>query len=91
MLVLESAGKRSVLVSPYKAYPEESLSGPFSRGFLLWLRSLLVNGYNKALSLKDLPSLDHDLDSEQLSRRFQVVWDKGSCRVGLVKPPQAQC
>lgn len=77
ILVLESTEKRRILLEPYLAYPEETTSGPFSRGVLLWLRSLLFSGYKKALALHDLPPLDGDLGSEMLANRLRHAWSKG--------------
>ncbi|KAL2000414.1 hypothetical protein VTN02DRAFT_3098 [Thermoascus thermophilus] len=76
MVVLESTGKRSILLAPYKDYPLEALSGTFCRSIFFWLNSLIAVGYSKTLTLNDLATLDEELDAARLHARFQVAWDK---------------
>lgn len=84
MVVLESTGKRSILLAPYKDYPLESLSGTFCRSIFFWLNSLIAVGYSKILTLNDLATLDEELDAARLHAKFQVAWDKGSRSIFII-------
>ncbi len=84
LLTLEAVEKRRLLVDGYHEYPPESTSGPFSRGFFLWLNSLLLSGFGKVLSLADLPSISEKLDSQVLAKDLSAAW--GKCRL---KPTQS--
>ncbi|KAI1272257.1 P-loop containing nucleoside triphosphate hydrolase protein [Xylaria sp. FL0933] len=75
LLSLEAVEKRSLLVDGYRQCPPESTSGPFSRGFFLWLNSLLLSGFRKVLSLADLPSISEKLDSQTLARDLSATWE----------------
>ncbi|KAI1176082.1 P-loop containing nucleoside triphosphate hydrolase protein [Nemania sp. FL0916] len=75
LLTLEAIEKRRLLVGNDHEYPPESTSGPFSRGFFLWLNSLLLLGFGKVLSLADLPSISEKLDSEVLAKSLSATWD----------------
>ncbi|KAI1128647.1 P-loop containing nucleoside triphosphate hydrolase protein [Nemania abortiva] len=76
LLTLEAIEKRRILVSGDREYPRESTSGPFSRGFFLWLNSLLLSGFGKVLSLADLPSISEKLNSKVLAKDLSATWDK---------------
>ncbi|KAI0858183.1 P-loop containing nucleoside triphosphate hydrolase protein [Xylaria cubensis] len=76
LLALEAVEKRRLLLGSNPKYPPESTSGPFSRGFFLWLNSLLVSGFGKVLSLADLPSISEKLESKILARDLSATWDK---------------
>ncbi|KAI0115560.1 P-loop containing nucleoside triphosphate hydrolase protein [Nemania sp. FL0031] len=76
LLTLEAIEKRRILVGGNGEYPRESTSGPFSRGFFLWLNSLLLSGFGKVLSLADLPSISEKLDSKVLAKDLSATWDK---------------
>ncbi|TRX89453.1 hypothetical protein FHL15_009622 [Xylaria flabelliformis] len=76
LLVLEAIEKRHLLLGSNPKYPPESTSGPFSRGFFLWLNSLLVSGFGKVLCLADLPSISEKLESKILARDLSATWDK---------------
>ncbi|GAW18308.1 hypothetical protein ANO14919_077830 [Xylariales sp. No.14919] len=75
LLTLEAVEKRRLLVGGYHEYPPESTSGPFSRGFFLWLNSLLLSGFGKVLSVADLPSISEKLDSLVLAKDLSASWD----------------
>ncbi|KAI0803754.1 P-loop containing nucleoside triphosphate hydrolase protein [Xylaria sp. FL0064] len=75
LLSLEAAEKRSLLVDGYHQCSPESTSGPFSRGFFLWLNSLLLSGFRKVLSLADLPSISEKLDSQTLAKDLSATWE----------------
>ena len=79
LLTLEAIEKRHFLTGNHREYPRESTSGPFSRGFFLWLNSLLLSGFGKVLSLADLPSISEKLDSQALAKDLTEVWD--TCRL----------
>lgn len=55
----------------------ESTSGPFNRGFFVWLNSLLITGWATVLTLHDLPAIYEKLSSEKLAVIFSKRWDKG--------------
>ncbi|KAJ8110042.1 hypothetical protein ONZ43_g5980 [Nemania bipapillata] len=78
LLTLEAIEKRRLLVGSDREYAPESTSGPFSRGFFLWLNSLLLSGFGKVLSLADLPSISEKLDSKVLEKDLSETWDKSN-------------
>ncbi|KAF5660407.1 major facilitator family transporter-associated [Fusarium heterosporum] len=76
LLVLETIEKRRILISDDKTLSRESTSGPFSRGFFVWLNSLLVSGWATVLTNNDLPTIYEKLSSEKLAIRFGKAWKK---------------
>ncbi|TGJ88504.1 hypothetical protein E0Z10_g256 [Xylaria hypoxylon] len=76
ILTLEAVDKRRLFVGGHREYPRESTSGPFSRGFFLWLNSLLLSGFGKVLSVADLPSISEKLDSQVLAKDLSASWDR---------------
>lgn len=76
LLTLEAIEKRRLLIGNDREYAPESTSGPFSRGFFLWLNSLLLSGFGKVLSLADLPSISEKLNSRALAKDLSATWDK---------------
>lgn len=76
MLVLEARSKRSFLKQPYRSFPPEATSGPFSRSFFWWLNSLFFRGFRNFLLFDDLYSLDENLSAERLGERMQSTWDR---------------
>lgn len=77
LLVLETIEKRKILISSEKPISKESTSGPFSRGFFVWLNSLLISGWATVLTNNDLPTIYEKLSSEKLAVRFGKSWKKG--------------
>jgi hypothetical protein len=77
LLVLETIEKRNILISDGKGLSRESTSGPFSRGFFVWLNSLLISGWATVLTNNDLPTIYEKLSSEKLAVRFGKAWRKG--------------
>jgi ATP-binding cassette subfamily C (CFTR/MRP) protein 1 len=77
LLVLETIEKRNILISDDKGLSRESTSGPFSRGFFVWLNSLLISGWATVLTNNDLPTIYEKLSSEKLAVRFGKAWRKG--------------
>ena len=74
---LETTEKRKWLAVPEKGISLESTSGPFSRGFFVWLNSLLRSGYSSFLTPDALPINHEGLKSAALAERFQYAWDNG--------------
>ncbi|KAM0196950.1 hypothetical protein ACHAPI_005499 [Fusarium lateritium] len=78
LLVLETIEKRRILISDEKSISKESTSGPFSRGFFVWLNSLLISGWATVLTNNDLPTIYEKLSSEKLAVRFGKAWRKAT-------------
>ncbi|KAG8669721.1 hypothetical protein FPOAC2_09062 [Fusarium poae] len=78
LLVLETVEKRKILISSDKPISNESTSGPFSRGFFVWLNSLLISGWATVLTNNDLPTIYEKLSSDKLAVRFGKAWKKAS-------------
>ncbi|KAL7903374.1 multidrug resistance-related protein [Trichoderma sp. TUCIM 5745] len=76
LLVLENIEKRQILLDSNKTPSTESTSGPFNRGFFVWLNSLLITGWATVLTLHDLPAIYEKLSSEKLAVIFSKRWDK---------------
>ncbi|KAL6910741.1 multidrug resistance-related protein [Trichoderma evansii] len=76
LLVLENIEKRRILLDSNKTPSTESTSGPFNRGFFVWLNSLLITGWATVLTLHDLPAIYEKLSSEKLAVIFSKRWDK---------------
>ncbi|RFN49501.1 canalicular multispecific organic anion transporter 2 [Fusarium flagelliforme] len=76
LLVLETVEKRKILITGEKEISKESTSGPFSRGFFVWLNSLLISGWATVLTMNDLPTIYEKLASEKLAVRFGKAWKK---------------
>ncbi|KAM0452349.1 hypothetical protein ACHAO4_005560 [Trichoderma viride] len=76
LLVLENIEKRRILLDSNKNPSTESTSGPFNRGFFVWLNSLLITGWATVLTLHDLPAIYEKLSSEKLAVIFSKRWDK---------------
>ena len=77
LLVLETVEKRKILIIGDKEISKESTSGPFSRGFFVWLNSLLISGWATVLTMDDLPTIYEKLSSEKLAVRFGKAWKRG--------------
>ncbi|KAH6893257.1 P-loop containing nucleoside triphosphate hydrolase protein [Thelonectria olida] len=81
LLVLETMEKRKILINVSAAAPsKESTSGPFSRGFFVWVNSLLMSGWGTALTNNDLPRIYEKLSSEKLAVRFDSAWRRATAR-----------
>ncbi|UPK94751.1 hypothetical protein LCI18_005686 [Fusarium solani-melongenae] len=78
LLVLETIEKRKILITADHVPSKESTSGPFSRGFFVWLNSLLFSGWATILTNNDLPTIYEKLSSEKLSLRFGKAWQKAT-------------
>ncbi|KAF7558681.1 hypothetical protein G7046_g5481 [Stylonectria norvegica] len=74
LLTLENVEKRRNLIDASKDQSKESTSGPFNRGFFVWLNSLLVAGWATILTNSDLPTIYEKLSSAKLEKRFETAW-----------------
>tara|TARA_R110002060_G_scaffold55911_3_gene66308 strand:- start:267 stop:959 length:693 start_codon:yes stop_codon:yes gene_type:complete len=74
MLLLETLGKRRILLAAYRGLSPEITSGLFSRGFFWWLNSLLANGFKNVLSTDDIFPINESLSSRKLSDDLQARW-----------------
>ena len=75
LLFLEAQGKATYLRPPFRSLPPEATSGIFNQSFFWWLNSLIITGFSRLLSLKDLYNIDAELKSEELRKRLQEAWD----------------
>ncbi|PHH66889.1 hypothetical protein CDD81_5241 [Ophiocordyceps australis] len=80
LLILEAVEKRAILIDTQHQPSEESTSGPFSRGFFVWLNPLLISGWATVLTNKDLPAIYEKLSSKKLEARFAQRWDRATLR-----------
>jgi ATP-binding cassette, subfamily C (CFTR/MRP), member 1 len=78
MLLLETVGKRRILLPHHNNYTKEATSSPLSRTVFFWLTSLFLKGYKQILKLEDLYPLDTDLKSETLHKALADGWEKGA-------------
>ncbi|KAL4722768.1 hypothetical protein ACLX1H_010006 [Fusarium chlamydosporum] len=76
----QTVEKRRILIVGDKPISKESTSGPFSRGFFVWLNSLLISGWATVLTNNDLPAIYEKLSSEKLAVRFGKAWAKATSR-----------
>ncbi len=77
ILVLEALEKRSILRPEFQQYPQEAISGFYSRSLFWWLNLLLRKGFRKTLTVNDLYSLDRHLGSKYLHILLQTSWLQG--------------
>ncbi|KAH7310266.1 ABC transporter [Rhexocercosporidium sp. MPI-PUGE-AT-0058] len=75
MLLLETLGKRRILLAAYRGLSPENTSGLFSRGFFWWLNSLLTNGFKNVLSAEDIFPINESLSSRKLTDDLQSRWE----------------
>jgi ATP-binding cassette, subfamily C (CFTR/MRP), member 1 len=77
-LLLESQGKIRSLRSPgkYEGSGPEPFSGFWKRVGFIWLVSTLRLGYQKILSVDDLPPLDYRLASDELYHTLEKTWSR---------------
>jgi hypothetical protein len=77
LLAVEELGKRSLLKTPYSAYPPEALSGILNRVFMGWLNPLMWRGVaGSPLSLAGLFDVEADFTSEGLAPALDAVWEE---------------
>ena len=76
LLGLETVEKRRLLRQDEKDLSVEITSGPFSRGFFVWLLGLLRTGFTTLLSVESLPSIYEKLSSDKVYMRFEQAWSR---------------
>lgn len=74
LLVVESLPKTRFLLHNGRRYTTEETAGIFSLSFFAWLCPLVLKGYRCHLSIDDLYPVNHDISSESVASRIQVVW-----------------
>src|SRR3569833_139974 len=67
LLMLESQSKTEI-----QHYSPDEKAGPFNLATYAWLNHLFMKGYNKVLSLEDLPRLDHSISSDYLNDELRL-------------------
>ncbi|KAL7621968.1 hypothetical protein AAE478_007469 [Parahypoxylon ruwenzoriense] len=70
ILLLEAQRKAEWIIWDSKDHSPEETSGIYSLGVYFWLNQLFLQGYNKALQIRDLYPLDENLAAQRLSERF---------------------
>lgn len=61
LVVLEAKEKRNSLLSAYRHYPPEAISGIYNAWFFWWLNPLFLEGYKKTLNIDQLFRADDKL------------------------------
>ncbi|RYP53067.1 hypothetical protein DL768_001844 [Monosporascus sp. mg162] len=74
ILSLETVEKRRLLPLSEKGISTESTSGPFNRGFFVWLNGLLQAGFSSLLTLESLPSIYEKLAADKTHAKFNSEW-----------------
>jgi hypothetical protein len=69
ILVLEAWEKTPYLASNLEAHSPEETSGIFNRSVFYWLNKILVLGYKKVMSVKDLYPLDEHTELTENYRK----------------------
>ena len=80
LIFLESWPKTKYLKEPYNSFSAEEQGGIFNTAFLWWINPLIINGYKKLLSEKDLPRISSKLSSREHRDGLQKAWD-ARCRI----------
>ncbi len=87
LLSLETVEKRRLLLPNEKSLSTEGTSGPFSRGFFVWLNGLLRSGYATLLTPESLPSIYEKIAAEKTHSTFGRAWlAKGKLQQGAALP-----
>jgi len=76
ILSLETVEKRRLLPLRNKRMSTESTSGPFNRGFFVWLNALLQAGFSSLLSLESLPSIYEKLAADKTHEKIDSEWTR---------------
>lgn len=92
-MVLQLYCKPQMMTSRAPTASRESQSNFWDRVVFGWLVDTLKTGYNKVLSLEDLPMLDAKLRSERLHRDIQSTWKQPRARnrPSLIRASARQC
>jgi hypothetical protein len=72
---VQNVEKKRWLLKKTEKLSDESIGGPFNRGFFVWLNSLLRQGYTALLNGNELPHIHEKLSSQDLSKSFEAAWD----------------
>lgn len=75
LLTLQNVEKKRWLLQKTEKLSDESIGGPFNRGFFVWLNGLLRQGYTALLSGNELPHIHEKLSSQDLSKSFEAAWE----------------
>lgn len=78
LLVLESLGKRHLLVPQYKDSERDITRTLFETVLFWWLNPLLAVGYKRNLALGDLYPLEKDMHSDDWHKNIAEAWEKGN-------------
>lgn len=83
LVLLESATKTKFLRPVYLELSSEQVCGFWARSFFAWVLPLFRTGYSTAISVSDLPQLDHDLQGNAANEKLRRAWteSKGPCRL----------
>ncbi|KAI0894640.1 ABC multidrug transporter [Annulohypoxylon nitens] len=88
MLLLEAQRKTRWVNWDSKDHSPEETSGIYTLGVYFWLNKLFLDGYNKALRIRDLYPLDQNVAAKHLSKRFSRHIDQAKSNgneIGLKK------
>jgi ATP-binding cassette, subfamily C (CFTR/MRP), member 1 len=88
LLGLESVEKRhQLIIATDEKLPlsTESTSGPFNRGFFIWLTGLLRTGYATLLTVSSLPAIYERLQSSRLGSQYEAEWQRRALRSKIRK------
>ncbi len=81
LLFVESLQKwKHSSLSPESIAPEDR-QGVFGRTFFTWLNPMFLEGYNKDLTMDDMPQIDDGLKGEVLYVRLLKHWKSGKPHV----------
>ncbi|KAH6995503.1 ABC transporter [Ilyonectria sp. MPI-CAGE-AT-0026] len=76
LLVLESLGKRHLLVPQYKDSERDITRTLFETVLFWWLNPLLAVGYKRNIALSDLYPLEKDMHSDDWHKNIAEAWEK---------------
>lgn len=74
ILVLEAWEKTPYLASRLEARSPEETSGIFNRSVFYWLNNILLSGYQRVVTLKDLYPLDEQTEAAVLHVNIKKSW-----------------
>ncbi|KAJ6779774.1 hypothetical protein PWT90_04952 [Aphanocladium album] len=78
LVLLEEVPKRQLFRSSSSRPDLGEMVGFWNRSLLLWINSLLRLGFGKNIYVDDLPEIGDKYDSDNLFRKFDLQWKKGS-------------
>ncbi len=79
LVALEEVSKARLIKSEYchKPIGREAVSGFWNRSLFFWLNPTLILGFQKEITINELPDPGPEFDSERLHERFEPNWEKG--------------